>query len=115
MTARAIFIALTIACLAVPAQAQTGAASWYGPKFHGRTTANGERFDMHAATCAHKRLRFGTRLRITNLRNGKTATCRVNDRGPYVGGRIVDVSKGVAARLGMVGRGVARVRIEVIR
>lgn len=115
MTARAIFIALTIACLAVPAQAQTGAASWYGPKFHGRTTANGERFDMHAATCAHRRHRFGTRLRVTNLRNGQSATCRINDRGPFVAGRILDVSKGVAKRLGMISAGTARVRVEVVR
>lgn len=92
----------------------TGTASWYGPGFHGRTTASGERYNQNASTCAHRTLRFGTRVKIVNLRNKKTATCRINDRGPYAGGRIIDVSKAVAQRLGMIRSGVARVKIVII-
>lgn len=100
---------------AAPAVAQTGMASWYGPGFHGRKTASGERFDQHAATCAHRTARFGTRFKVTNLATGKSAICRVNDRGPYAGARIIDVSKGIAARLGMLRAGVARVSIQPVR
>lgn len=110
--AAAIVAAFT---LPLPALGQTGSASWYGPGFHGRTTASGERFNMHAATCAHRRLPFGTMVRITNLRNGKIAHCRINDRGPFVGGRIIDVSKGIAARLGMLKSGTAKARVDVVR
>lgn len=95
--------------------AQEGRASWYGPGFVGRLTANGERYDQNAATCAHRRLKMGTLVRVTNLANGKVATCRVNDRGPYVGGRIIDVSKRIASRLGMLRSGVAPVRVDVLR
>lgn len=112
---RRLAIAALVIGLAVPALAQTGVASWYGPGFHGRLTASGERFDQHAATCAHRKHAFGTILRVVNLRNGKAATCRVSDRGPFVGGRILDVSKGVAAKLGMIRSGTARVQITVIR
>jgi rare lipoprotein A len=109
------FAAALFACLlASPCMGQEGRASYYGPGFHGRTTANGERFNQYAATCAHRRLKFGSVVRVTNLSNGKAATCRVNDRGPYVGGRIIDVSKGIAGRLGMLNSGVARVSVEVV-
>ena len=108
-------VAIAALLLAVPAQAQEGRASWYGPGFHGRTTASGERFNMHTATCAHRRLPFGSLVRVTNTRTGKSATCRINDRGPFAGGRILDVSKAVAAKLGMIRAGTARVRIEVLR
>ena len=104
-----------VLALPLPAWGQTGGASWYGEQFHGRKTASGERFDMHAATCAHRRLPFGSLVRVTNLRNGKSATCRVSDRGPFVAGRIIDVSKGVADKLGMIRSGVARVHITVIK
>jgi rare lipoprotein A len=87
-------------------------ASWYGPGFHGRLTASGETFDQNSATCAHRSLPFNTVLRLTRLANGKTATCRVSDRGPFVAGRALDVSKGVAKRLGFLDAGLARVRIE---
>lgn len=79
--------------------AQSGKASWYGPGFHGRTTANGERYNMHAMTAAHKTLPFGTMVRVINKRNGKSVTLRINDRGPYKAGRIIDLSKAANAKL----------------
>ncbi|MCA1826496.1 MAG: septal ring lytic transglycosylase RlpA family protein [Myxococcales bacterium] len=91
-----------------------GAASWYGRDFQGRLTASGERFDMNDLTAAHRTLRFGTRLRVINLRNGREVIVRVNDRGPYSGNRLIDVSREAAARLGMIEAGVAPVRIEVL-
>jgi len=98
----------------VTGYSEQGVASWYGPGFHGRQTASGERYDMYDMTCAHKVLPFGTRLRVTNLDNGRTAYLRVNDRGPFVKGRILDTSKKGAEVLGMIGPGTARVRIEVV-
>lgn len=94
---------------------QTGLASFYAHKHHGRRTASGERYDMHALTAAHRSLPFGTDLRVTNLRNGRSVVVRVNDRGPYRKGRIVDVSLAAARKLGLVSRGVARVKVEVLR
>ncbi|MGZ6142615.1 MAG: septal ring lytic transglycosylase RlpA family protein [Myxococcales bacterium] len=92
-----------------------GTASWYGHDFQGRLTASGERFDMHDLTAAHRNLRFGTRLRVVNLRNGRDVIVRVNDRGPYSGGRVLDVSYAAAVRLDMIGAGVVPVRVEVLR
>ena len=89
-----------------------GVASYYGERFRGRRTANGERFNPDALTAAHRRLRFGTRLRVTNLRNGRSVVVRVNDRGPFVHNRVLDLSKEAARRLGMMRSGTARVRIE---
>ena len=89
-------------------------ASWYGPKFHGRKTANGELFDQMAYTAAHKRLRFGTLLRITNPRNHKSVVVRINDRGPYIAGRQLDLSKAAAMDLGMIKRGVLKLKVEEI-
>lgn len=89
-----------------------GKASWYGPGFHGRRTASGERFNRHAHTLAHRGLPFNTRVRIVNMQNGRSAVGRVNDRGPHVRGRVVDLSEALARRLGI--RGVARVRCEVL-
>jgi rare lipoprotein A len=91
---------------------QTGVASYYGPELHGRRTASGERFNKEALTAAHRTAPFGSRLKVTNLVNGRSVMVRVNDRGPFVRGRIVDVSQGAARQIGMQGRGVARVRIE---
>jgi peptidoglycan lytic transglycosylase len=91
---------------------EVGMASWYGEPFHGRFTANGERYDMHAYTAAHRLYPFGTRLRVTNLENGRSVTVRVNDRGPFVRGRIIDLSLAAATDLGMVPNGTARVRLE---
>lgn len=78
-----------------------GVASWYGPGFHGRRTANGERFDENALTAAHKTLPFGTRVLVHNPRNGKQVVVRINDRGPFVRGRVIDVSRAAARALGM--------------
>jgi rare lipoprotein A len=91
---------------------QAGTASWYGGAHHGRKTASGERFNANALTAAHRALKMGTVLRITNLENGRTTTVRVNDRGPYVNGRVIDVSAAAARELGMRHNGLARVRIE---
>lgn len=90
---------------------EEGVASWYGPGFHGRRTASGETFDTHELTAAHKTLPFGTLLKVTNLENGKTTTVRVNDRGPYAHGRIIDLS--LAAKIELEMGGLAKVRIEI--
>lgn len=91
---------------------QTGVASWYGKSHHGRTTANGEKFDMEALTAAHRTLPFGTIVKVTNLTNDRSVTVRINDRGPYAAGRIIDLSARAARDLGIAEDGVARVRIE---
>ena len=92
---------------------QIGVASWYGSHFQGRTTSAGERFDMNQMTCAHPTLPMGTWLRVTNLKNHKTAFVRVNDRGPVLEGRIVDLSYAAARSLGL--GGVGRVSLETVR
>jgi rare lipoprotein A len=92
---------------------QVGRASWYGKQFHGRTTANGESFDMFELTAAHKRLPLGSYIKVTNMKSGKWLVVRVNDRGPYVGDRIVDLSYGAARLLGIIG--VQRVRLDLIQ
>jgi rare lipoprotein A len=91
-----------------------GLASWYGPGFHGNRTANGEVFNQYAMTAAHRSLPFGTRVRVTNLDNGRSAVVRINDRGPYAGGRIIDMSAGSARQIGLDQSGVAPVRLEVL-
>jgi len=98
-----------------PAQVyQQGLASWYGPRFHGRRTANGERFNKFLLTAAHRTLPFNTRVRVTNLQNGRSVVVRINDRGPYVRGRIIDLSYGAARLLGMQARGVVLVKVEIL-
>ena len=87
-------------------------ASWYGPRFHGKLTANGEIFDQSALTAASKTLKFGTLLKIINPKNQKSVIVRINDRGPYIAGRQLDLSKGAAQALGMVKRGVIKVNVE---
>ena len=89
-------------------------ASWYGPKFHGKKTANGEVYDQMAFTAAHKSLPFGTLLKLTNPRNGKSVIVRINDRGPYIPGRQIDLSKGAAIELGVMKNGVSRLKVEEI-
>lgn len=89
-------------------------ASWYGPGFAGKLTANGERFDPDAMTCAHPKLKFGTEVEVTNLENGKSVIVRVNDRGPFAKDRVIDLSKEAAKRLGFIDTGVAKVRVEVV-
>ncbi len=96
------------------AYSQVGLASWYGGKFHGRQTASGQRYDMHAMTAAHKTLPFGTRVRVTNMANKRSVVLTINDRGPFVKGRIVDVSKRAAEVLRFKLQGTARVRLEVL-
>lgn len=93
---------------------EIGEASWYGPEFHGRKTSSREIFDMHDLTAAHRTLPFGTVVQVTNLENSRTVTVRINDRGPFVKDRIIDLSYAAARMLGMIGPGTARVRIEVI-
>jgi len=93
---------------------QTGVASWYGPNFHGKTTSNKEIYDMHDLTAAHKSLPFGTYVMVTNLNNGKSVTVRINDRGPFVKGRIIDLSYAAAKAVDMIGTGTAPVRLEIL-
>jgi rare lipoprotein A len=88
-------------------------ASWYGPDFQGRPTASGETFDMHAMTCAHKEYPFGTKLRVTNTANGKSVECIVNDRGPFVKGRDIDLSYAAAREIDLIAPGTAPVAVEV--
>ncbi len=93
---------------------ETGIASWYGRKFHGRKTANGERYDMYALSAAHKTLPLPTLVRVTNLENGRQVIVRVNDRGPYVKNRLIDLSYAAARQLGFAGKGTARVRVQAL-
>lgn len=93
---------------------ETGIASWYGPDFHGKRTANGERYDQHELTAAHRTLQMPSLVRVTNLENGRSVVVRINDRGPFAHGRIIDVSKRAAELLGFIGKGTARVRLEVL-
>jgi rare lipoprotein A len=131
MTLRTVAAILTLAVLAAcaavppapppapspppekPSFSQEGLASWYGKAHQGHETANGEKFDMRAMTAAHRSVAFGTVLRVTNLDNAKVVKVRVNDRGPFVGGRVIDLSARAARELGVGEDGVARVRIEV--
>ncbi len=92
-----------------------GEASWYGPGFFGNRTASGEVFRPGTLTAAHRTLPFGTQVRVTNLWNGRSAVVRINDRGPFHGGRIIDLAHGAAQKLGLTASGVAQVRLEVIQ
>ena len=92
--------------------AQCGGASWYGPGFHGKTAASGERFNENAMTAAHKTLPFGTVVRVTDQRSGKSIQVKINDRGPYHGSRIIDLSKAAAGKLGFRNAGTTKVCIE---
>ncbi len=94
---------------------ESGLASWYGSDFHGKKTSNGETYDMYGRTAAHRTLPFGTLLRVTDRESGRDIEVRVNDRGPFVSGRILDLSYGAAESLGTVGRGVVPVTIEIIQ
>jgi rare lipoprotein A len=91
-----------------------GQASWYGPTFEGHTTASGELYDMTAMTAAHPNLPFGSMVRLINPRNGRSAIVRINDRGPFVDGRELDVSYQVAEKLGLINRGVSKLRLELL-
>ncbi len=114
-----LFGAVLLAACATPRRVggryvEEGVASWYGPKFHGRRTASGEVFDMHRLTAAHPWLPFGTIVKVTNLENGLSVVVRINDRGPFVKGRIIDLSYAAAKKIRMLRRN-ARVRVEVLR
>ena len=91
---------------------EEGVASWYGPGFHGKKTASGERFNQYNISAAHKILPLGTEVRVTNLENHRSLILRINDRGPFVDDRVIDLSRGAAQRLGVIGKGTARVRIQ---
>lgn len=93
---------------------QSGWASWYGRQFHGRLTANGERFNMHGMTAAHKTLPLGCTVRVTNKDNGKSVVVKINDRGPFVGNRVLDLSYAASKALGFTDNGLAKVHIEVL-
>jgi rare lipoprotein A len=93
----------------------TGKSSYYGPKFHGRKTANGETFDMYKLTAAHRNMPFGTQIQVTNLKNNKNVIVYINDRGPFIAGRILDLSYGAAKKIDMISDGVANIRIKILR
>lgn len=97
-----------------PVRIQTGTASWYGQKFHGRTTSNQEIFNMHELTAAHPTLPFNTYVMVTNLNNGKAVVVRINDRGPFIKNRIIDLSYAAAKLLDMTSSGVAPVKLEIL-
>ncbi len=96
-------------------QVQIGIASYYGKKFHKKRTANGEIFNMYRVSAAHKTYPLGTRVKVTNMENGKSIRLTINDRGPYVKGRIIDLSYKAARKIGFVNQGTTKVRIDVIR
>ncbi len=92
----------------------SGIASWYGPDFHGKKTSNGEIYNMHNLTAAHKTLPMNTMVKVTHVNNGKTVIVRINDRGPFVAGRVIDLSKAAATSINMIGTGTAPVKLEVV-
>ena len=115
--AATVALCLALACAHAPAQppspaAERGVASFYGSRHAGRRTASGERFDPADLTAAHRTLPFGTRVRVTNLENGRSVVVRINDRGPFAEGRVIDVSEAAARALGMIDQGLARVRVD---
>jgi rare lipoprotein A len=93
---------------------EVGIASWYGPGFHGKQTANGEVYDMYGISAAHKSLPFGTVVKVVDLETGKSVVVRINDRGPFVEGRIIDLSKGAAEKLGTVEKGIVKVGLRIL-
>ena len=110
----AIFLGLNLIAILSDRYAQAGVASWYGEEFRGKKTANGEIYDPDKLTAAHRSLPFGTLVKVTDLSNNRQVIVRINDRGPYKRGRIIDLSLGAARRLGMVKKGLARVKIKII-
>ena len=109
-------LALLMACATTPkpppvSTMESGLASYYADRFHGRQTASGEPYNRNAFTAAHRRLPFGTRVRVTRVDNGKTVVVRINDRGPFVKGRVIDLSRAAARKIGMLREGVVAVRV----
>jgi rare lipoprotein A len=107
-----VLAATVLVASSLPAAAQCGTASYYCCQFHGRESASGERFDQNAMTAAHRTAPFGTKLRVTNQKTGKSVIVRINDRGPYHGGRIIDLSKAAASKLGIIKAGTGKVCLE---
>jgi rare lipoprotein A len=114
MYKRALAVFVVVALSAAPSIAMTMNSSWYGPGFHGKKTASGERFNQNAMTAAHKTLPFGTHLALINPDNGRKACVTINDRGPFHPGRQLDVSKAVAKKLGFEGAGTADLRVQQV-
>ena len=112
-----IGVAMLVGCASTPTPVpesdggEVGAASYYADRFHGRQTASGERYDRNAYTAAHRRLPFGTKVQVTRLDTGSSVEVRINDRGPFVKGRVIDLSYAAAKRLGMLRKGVVKVRV----
>lgn len=104
-----------VATIVATSYYEVGIASWYGPGFHGKRTASGEIYNMYGISAAHKTLPFGTIVRVVDLETGKSVVVRVNDRGPFVEGRIIDLSYGAAQKLGMVEKGLARVGLRIVK
>ena len=98
-----------------PATAETGVASYYADQYHGKPTASGEVFDMHALTAAHRSYKFGTRVKVTHLGNNRSVIVRINDRGPFTQGRVIDLSVAAAEELQMIKSGLANVKIEIVQ
>ena len=111
---KALALALLVAAVPPAFTLEEGLASWYGGKFQGRLTSSGEVFDTNLLTAAHKSLPFGTVVKVTNLANGLSTVVKINDRGPFVEGRIIDLSRAAAEQIDMVGTGTARVTVEVL-
>ena len=111
---KALALALLVATVPPAFTLEEGLASWYGGKFQGRLTASGEVFDTNLFTAAHKSLPFGTVVKVTNLLNGLSTVVKINDRGPFVEGRIIDLSRAAAEKIDMIGMGTARVTVEVL-
>lgn len=110
-----VLLLLLLASGSIVSNAYEGVASYYHDKFHGRKTANGEIFDQGKMTCAHKTLPFGTVLEVTNVDNDSTVTVVVNDRGPFIKGREIDLSKAAAKKLGFIDKGIQKVEIKIIK
>ena len=110
-----IFLSINMSLSALTLYKNDVTASFYAEKFHGKRTSNGEIFNMNDLTCAHKSLPFNTILKVTNLSNGKSVQVRVNDRGPFVAGREIDLSKAAAKKIGMINSGTAKVKIQIVK
>lgn len=120
MKGKLLHFVIVIACITLLSSCgkfitETGKASYYGDDFNGKKTANGQTFNKNALTAAHKTLPFGTVVKVTNISNGKTVTVVINDRGPYVKGRIIDLSEKAAASIDMINQGVAQVKLKYRR
>ena len=119
MRAAVVALVLAIACGGAQAQKKgailKGKAAWYGGKFQGRKTASGEKFDKRKLTAAHRKLPFGTKVKVTNLKNRKSVVVRINDRGPYGKGRIIDLSEAAAKKIDMIRSGVVPVRVKILK